>query len=83
MIHTRSEFADGQHRNAGALLIQRDLEVLRLLARGMSNREIAGELALTGKTVKTHVSNILQKLHLAERTQAALHAVRKHLANAD
>ena len=57
------------------------LGVLRLVARGVSNREIASELALAEKTVKTHVSNILQKLHLADRTQAALYAVREHLAD--
>ena len=77
------EFADGERQDAGALLTQRELEVLRLVARGMSNREIASELALAEKTVKTHVSNILQKLHLADRTQAALYAVREHLADAD
>ena len=77
------EFAQVEHRDTGALLTRRELEVLRLVARGMSNREIAGELALAEKTVKTHVSNILQKLHLADRTQAALYAVREHLADAD
>ncbi len=76
------EFADEGRRDGGDLLTQRELEVLRLVARGMSNREIAGELALAEKTVKTHVSNILQKLHLADRTQAALYAVREHLADA-
>ncbi len=77
------EIADGERGDAGGLLTQRELEVLRLVARGMSNREIAGELTLAEKTVKTHVSNILQKLHLADRTQAALYAVREHLADAD
>ncbi len=77
------EFADGERRDGGDLLTQRELEVLRLVARGMSNRDIAGELALAEKTVKTHVSNILQKLHLADRTQAALYAVREHLADVD
>ncbi len=76
------EIADGERGDAGGLLTQRELEVLRLVARGMSNREIAGELTLAEKTVKTHVSNILQKLHLADRTQAALYAVREHLADA-
>lgn len=62
-------------------LTERELEVLRLIARGMSNREIAGELVLSEKTVKTHVSNILAKLHLADRTQAALFAVKQRLVD--
>jgi NarL family two-component system response regulator LiaR len=60
-------------------LTERELEVLRLLARGLSNKAIALELHVSEKTVKTHVSNILAKLHLADRTQAALYAVREGL----
>ena len=67
-------------RPAPAGLTERELEVLRLIARGMSNRQIAKELVVSEKTVKTHVSNILAKLHLADRTQAALYAVREGLA---
>jgi len=51
--------------------------VLRLIANGMSNKEIARELVLNERTVKGHVSNILSKLGLADRTQAALYAVRE------
>lgn len=57
-------------------LTEREREVLGLIADGRSNRDIARELVLSEKTVKTHVSNILMKLDLADRTQAALWAVR-------
>jgi DNA-binding NarL/FixJ family response regulator len=57
-------------------LTAREREVLELIARGRSNREIARALTLSEKTVKTHVSNILMKLGVADRTQAALWAVR-------
>ena len=60
-------------------LTERELDVLRHIARGMSNREISRELGIAEKTVKTHVSNILMKLHLADRTQAALYAVKRGL----
>lgn len=59
-----------------ATLTPREREVLAEIARGRSNREIARALVLSEKTVKTHVSNILMKLDLADRTQAALFAVR-------
>jgi NarL family two-component system response regulator LiaR len=71
------EFARGDHR--ADELTERELDVLRLLARGLSNKVIARELHVSEKTVKTHVSNILAKLHLADRTQAALYAVRHGL----
>ncbi|EFF90313.1 MULTISPECIES: response regulator [Streptomyces] len=60
----------------GGSLTEREREVLGLIADGRSNREIARALVLSEKTVKTHVSNILMKLDLADRTQAALWAVR-------
>jgi NarL family two-component system response regulator LiaR len=62
-----------------AELTERELEVLRLIATGLSNREIAQELTIAEKTVKTHVSNILSKLHLADRTQAAIYALQEGL----
>jgi DNA-binding NarL/FixJ family response regulator len=61
-------------------LTARESQVLALLAEGRSNREIARALALSEKTVKTHVSSILLKLRLADRTQAALYAVRQGYA---
>ena len=75
------EVASQGSRPAGGNLTERELEVLLLIARGMSNREIAKELVVSEKTVKTHVSNILAKLHLADRTQAALYAVRSGLTD--
>jgi NarL family two-component system response regulator LiaR len=58
-------------------LTNREMEVLKLIANGLSNNEIAGQLVITEHTVKGHVSNILSKLHLADRTQAAVYAWRK------
>jgi NarL family two-component system response regulator LiaR len=62
-------------------LTARELEVLRLIAAGRANREIARELDVAEKTVKTHVSNVLAKLGVADRTQAALYAVEHGLAH--
>jgi len=60
-------------------LTAREVEVLRLVAQGLSNQEIAERMVVSERTVRTHVSNILDKLHLANRTQAALYAVREGL----
>jgi len=61
-------------------LTGRELEVLGLIARGFNNREIAEKMVISEKTVKTHVSSILGKLHLEDRTQAAIYALRHGLA---
>jgi len=62
-------------------LTEREVEVLKLVAKGRSNLEIAEKLIVSERTVGAHVSNILGKLHLANRTQAALYALRKGLSD--
>ena len=62
-------------------LTEREVEVLQLVAQGRSNRDIAEQLGISEATVRTHVSNILGKLNLGSRTQAALYALREGLAS--
>jgi NarL family two-component system response regulator LiaR len=64
-------------------LTPREIEVLTLIARGRNNRGIADQLYIGEETVKTHISNILTKLHLADRTQAAIYALRSGLVPLD
>jgi NarL family two-component system response regulator LiaR len=64
-------------------LSEREIEVLRLVAKGYSNHQIADNLIISPKTAKTHVSNILGKLGLASRTQAAVYALKEGLVSAD
>jgi len=64
-------------------LTAREVEVIRLMALGLGNQEIADELVIGESTVRNHVSSILSKLHLANRTQAALYALRSGLASLD
>jgi two-component system, NarL family, response regulator LiaR len=76
------EFSQPLKRLSGmAGLTDREMEVLRLLARGRANREISLELDITEATVRTHVSSILSKLKLSSRTQAALYALREGLVS--
>jgi DNA-binding NarL/FixJ family response regulator len=69
--------------NAVHDLSERELEVLKLIAEGLSNAEISNRLFISEKTTKSHVSNILSKLHLADRTQAAVYAWREGVVRRD
>nr|NIO67942.1 DNA-binding response regulator [Anaerolineae bacterium] len=64
-------------------LTPRELEVLTLIAEGLCNKEIARELTISEKTVKNHINNIFSKLHLYDRTQAMLYAIRKGLVKVE
>jgi two-component system NarL family response regulator len=71
--------AEERQQYPAPVLTSRELEVLRLVAKGMSNREIAEELYISENTVKNHVRNILEKLHLHSRMEAVIYAVRERL----
>ena len=79
------EMRGGQTREANPFteLTTREMEVLKLIATGLNNNEIAGNLIISENTVKGHVSNILSKLHLADRTQAAVYAWQKGVVRRD
>jgi len=88
MAATRSAASTADQATAGARspgqklpddLTERELDVIRLVAQGRSNREIAKELWISEKTVKAHVSHCLTKLGLKDRTQLAIHAIRNGL----
>ena len=64
-------------------LTPRELEVLQLVAQGLSNKELANKLTISEKTVKTHLSSIFSKLHLSDRTQAAIYALKHNLVPDD
>ena len=66
-------------RDALAALSERELEVVRLVAEGLSNKEISSRLSLSDKTVKNHISHILAKMNLTARTQVAVYAIRAGL----
>ena len=70
-----------QQRLSADPLTEREFDVLRLIAKGCSNKDIALKLSVSELTVRTHVSNILCKLHLASRTQAALYALQKGITS--
>jgi DNA-binding NarL/FixJ family response regulator len=75
------EYAQGGSGASPVALTRREREVLTLVGRGLANKQIARELSIAEKTVKTHVSHVLSKLGLADRTQAALYAVRVGLVD--
>jgi NarL family two-component system response regulator LiaR len=75
------EVSSGSKQQSSEALTERELGVLQLIAKGQSNRAIGEELVISEKTVKTHVGNILSKLYLADRTQAAIFALREGLAS--
>jgi NarL family two-component system response regulator LiaR len=64
-------------------LTEREVDIVRLVAQGLSNRQIADQLVIGEATVRTHVGNVLNKLHLANRVQATLYALREGLASLD
>lgn len=64
-------------------LTERELQVLTCISQGQSNKEIAAQLVLSEKTVKNHIANIFSKLHVCDRTQAVLYAIRKGLVKVD
>ena len=64
-------------------LSSRELDVLRAIARGKGNKQVATDLGISGKTVRNHVSNIYKKLHIYDRTQAVLYAIREGLIETD
>ena len=73
--------ASPKHETQLDEITDRERDVVRLVAQGRSNHEIAQELVISEKTVKTHVSNILSKLHLQDRTQLAIYAIKKGLVD--
>ncbi len=80
VIHEFDKPSEGTLNNQ--MLTRRELEALRLIARGLSNQEIATTLVVHERTIAKYVSNILNKLHVSNRTQAALYAIREGLAAA-
>ncbi|CAG0989280.1 Transcriptional regulatory protein LiaR [Anaerolineae bacterium] len=74
---------ESQDESFYAELTERELEVLKFIANGLSNSQIADQLVISTNTVKGHVSNILSKLHLADRTQVAVYAWQKGIVHRD
>lgn len=79
--HLLASLSNKRQYNLIEALTKREIDVLKEIAKGKSNKEIAAALFITEKTVKTHVSNILSKLELTDRTQAALWAVKNQITD--
>ena len=79
LLKERLEKADGQGMEDA--LTKREIEVLKLLAEGLFNKEIAYKLSISEKTVKNHVSNIFKKIDVSDRTQAAVYAIKNSLVD--
>src|ERR687885_528423 len=77
MLNTFEGGRSGSQQLAPPPLTERELEVIRALAQGMSDRQIANSLGISEKTVRNHTSNIYRKLHIFDRTQAVIYAVRE------
>ena len=75
----RARFIPDERKREAIGITRRELEILELIAQGMSNREIADDLYISENTVKNHVRNILEKLHLHSRMEAVVYAVREKL----
>jgi DNA-binding NarL/FixJ family response regulator len=82
-FNTLARRAAQQEQFATPVLTSRELEVLNLVAKGMSNKDVAAGLFISENTVKNHVRNILEKLHLHSRMEAVMYAVRKRLLDPD
>jgi len=79
MLKVKLEEKNHAANNSDDSLTKREIEVLKLLAEGLFNKEIAYMLAISEKTVKNHVSNIFKKINVSDRTQAAVYAIRNNL----
>jgi two-component system NarL family response regulator len=75
--------SEERHRSLLPSLTEREIDVLKLVAKGLSNREISEELYISENTVKNHVRNILEKLHLHSRMEAVVYAMREKLLDVD
>lgn len=76
LIHWMKEKAG---ENTQEMLTKRELEILKLIAKGLLNKEIANELNITERTVKNHISNIFKKINVYDRTQAAVYAIKNNI----
>jgi DNA-binding NarL/FixJ family response regulator len=76
-------FEEAEEEPSALTLTERELEIITALARGQSNKQIARGLSISEKTVRNHVSNIYKKLHVYDRTQAVLYAIREGLIDAE